>query len=125
MRQYKWLLILSILFSSFAMAKGVKQNVVFPKGQHGTTIGGSVIRGDQDTYILRAKAGQTMTVNITAPENNAAFVIYQPNRKTLPKAGEGDDANTWVGTLPTKGEYRIVVGGTRGNADYSLTIDIE
>ena len=122
MRQYKWLLILSILFSSFAIAKGVKQNVVFPKGQNGTTIDGSVIRGDQDIYILRANAGQTMRVSIT---DGAAFVIYQPNGKTLPNAGEGQDATLWEGKLPAKGAYKIEVGGIRGNAEYSLTIGIE
>lgn len=122
MRQYQWLLILSILLSSFAIAKGVKQNVVFPKGQQGTTIDGSVVRGDQDVYVLRANAGQTMRVSVTG---NAAFVIYQPNGKTLPNAGEGQDAILWEGILPVKGAYKIEVGGTRGNAEYSLTIGIE
>ncbi len=122
MRQYKWLLILSILFSSFAIAKGVKQNVVFPKGQNGTTIDGSLVRGDQDIYILRANAGQTMRVSVTG---DAAFVIYQPNGKTLPNAGEGQDATQWEGRLPAKGAYKIEVGGIRGNAEYSLTIGIE
>jgi len=124
-RHYKWLLILSILFSSFAMAKGVKQNVVFSKGQNETTIDGTVIRGDQNIYILRANAGQTMRVEITSSENNAAFVIYQPNGKTLPNADEGQDATLWEGKLPAKGTYKIEVGGTRGNAEYSLTIGIK
>jgi hypothetical protein len=125
MRHYKWLLILSILFSSFAIAKGVKQNIVFPKGQNGTTIDGTVVRGDRDTYSLRANAGQTMRVEITSTDNNAVFVIYQPNGKTLPNAGDGQDATLWEGKLPAKGAYNIEVGGTRGNADYSLTIAIE
>lgn len=125
MRRCQWWLMLVVLVSSFAMAKGIKQNVVFPKGQTGTTLYGSVLRGDQDTYVLYAKAGQTMSVSVTAPENNAAFVIYQPNRKTLSNAGEGDDATQWTGQLPAKGEYRIVVGGTRGNAEYSLTVEIQ
>lgn len=122
MNQIKWLLILSVLFSSVAFAKGIKQNVVFPKGQNGTTIDGNVIRGDQDVYILRAAVGQTMSIRVTG---DAAFVIYQPNGKTLPNAGEGQDATFWEGKLPTKGAYKIEVGGIRGNAEYSLTIGIE
>jgi hypothetical protein len=125
MNQIKWLLMLSILFSSFAFAKGVKQNVVFPKGENGTTIDRTVLRGDQDIYTLRANAGQTMRVEITSTENNAVFVIYQPNAQTLPNAGEGQDATFWEGKLPAKGAYKIEVGGTRGNADYSLTIVID
>ncbi len=122
MRQFKWLLILSVFFSSFVIAKGVKQNIVFPKGQQGTTIDGSLVRGDRDIYILRANAGQTMSVSVT---ENVAFVIYQPNGKTLPNAGEGQDATQWEGTLPTKGAYKIEIGGIRGNAEYSLTVSIE
>ena len=79
-----------------------------------------------------------MAVSITALEKNAAFTIYQPGYKagkdadgimeikgaTLQGAGEGDDATTWRGVLPTSGKYLILVGGTRGNATYKLKISI-
>jgi len=33
-----------------------------------------VIRGDEDTYLIRAKGGQKMSVKISSVERNAAFL---------------------------------------------------
>ncbi|MEY3219369.1 MAG: hypothetical protein RIT27_726 [Pseudomonadota bacterium] len=125
MRRFKWAMLLSLLLSHVVIAEGFKHNVVFPKGETSTILRGSVIRGDLDTYILYAKANQTMTVELASLQDNAAFTIYAPNGSTLPNAGEGDDATQWNGELPLKGKYKIVVGGTRGNAEYALTIQIQ
>ena len=91
-----------------------------------TTVSGSVIRGERSRYSVKAKAGQTLTVNITSSENNAVFQIYLPGEKeTLPGAGERDDATKWSGQIPADNEYIIVVGPTRGNASYTLTYSIK
>jgi hypothetical protein len=65
-----------------------------------------------------------MTVKVTALENNAAFQIKGPGGDYLEGAGEMDDATNVTLTLPRTGDYRIVVGGTRGNASYKLTVSI-
>ena len=108
------------------VADGVKQKIRFPRGTSSTTISGSVIRGDRDRYYLSATKGQTMTVKISAEEDNAVFQVYLPGEeKALPGAGDGDDATDWSGELPANAEYVIVVGGTRGNATYKLKVSIE
>ena len=90
-----------------------------------TTVSGSVIRGERARYSVKAKAGQTLTVNITSSESNAVFQIYFPGEKeTLPGAGERDDATKWSSRIPADNEYVIVVGPTRGNATYTLTYSI-
>ena len=108
-----------------AAADGVTKRVRFAKGKSSATLSGSVVRGDRDTYILGAKGGQRMTVKITSVENNAVFQIENPEGEYLENAGDGDDAMTWRGTLPDKGNYKIIVGGTRGNASYRLTVSIK
>jgi hypothetical protein len=106
--------------------QGVKRKVRFAKGASSTTIRNAVVRGDQDRYYIGAKAGQTMTVKITSTEKNAVFQIYfHGEEESLPGAGDGDDAMNWSGKLPIDNEYVIVVGGTRGNATYALTISIK
>lgn len=65
-----------------------------------------------------------MKVAITSIENNAVFQINNPHGDGLPGATEADDAMKWTGTLPDSGDYTIIVGGTRGNAAYTLTITI-
>lgn len=120
------LLVLFTVIALQANAAGVNKRVRFPRGANATTIAGSVIRGDRDRYLIGARAGQKMTVKISAEEQNAVFQIYQPgNSKTLAGAGEGQDATDWSGSLPVTGDYTIVVGGTRGNATYKLNVKIE
>lgn len=104
---------------------GVTKRIRFAKGQSSATVSASVIRGDRDAYIVGAKKGQKMTVKITALENNAAFTILTPGKKYLERAGELDDQTSWTGTLPAGGDYKIEVGGTRGNATYKLTVTIK
>lgn len=112
--------------AGFVFADGVTRKVRFAKGTSSTTIKGAVIRGDRDRYTVGAKAGQTMTVKITSLEKNAVFQIcFTGEQECLPGAGEGDDAMKWSGQLPVDSDYVIVVGGTRGNASYTLTISIK
>lgn len=110
--------------NAFAIGDGITKRVRFAKGKSSVTLSNSVIRGDRDTYIIGAKAGQTMTVRIAAVEKNAVFQIERPDGTHLDGAGEMDDATSISTTLPDSGDYRIVVGGTRGNASYRLTISI-
>jgi hypothetical protein len=111
---------------SSLLAQGVKKKIQFQRGSSSATMKGAVVRGDSDRYYLGAKKGQTMSVKITSEEDNAVFQVYLPGEEqTLSGAGEGDDAKDWSGDLPRDAEYVIVVGGTRGNATYSLTVSIE
>src|SRR3954468_8008464 len=82
----------------------------------------AVVRGDRDRYILHARAGQTLLVHITSEENNAVFDIYRPGgKRALENAQESMD---WSGALPRSGDYIIEVGGTRGNASYTLEVTV-
>lgn len=118
-------IVVVLSFAAATSADGVTKRVKFAKGKHSATISGAVIRGDLDTYLLGAAAGQTMTVSITSLEKNAAFTIETPDGGYLEGAGEMDDAMSFKGELPQKGDYKIVVGGTRGNATYKLTVSIK
>jgi len=116
----------STLALSSVLAQGVNKKIQFQRGSSSATVKGAVVRGDRDRYSLGAKKGQTMSVKITSLEDNAVFQIYLPGEEqALPKAGDGDDATDWSGELPQDAEYVIVVGGTRGNATYSLKVSIE
>ena len=117
------MLVLTLAFVT--SADGIKKRIKFPKGFSGVTLKGGVIRGDRDVYLLKAGKGQTMKVTITSTENNAVFQIYAPNTRALKGADETDDAMKWKGKLPLAGDYQIVVGGTRGNASYSIIVEVE
>ncbi len=99
---------------------GGKTTVVkFRKGQTSATYENAVIRGDRDTYILDASGGQQMSGNISSLEDNAVFDITAPNGRTLVS-----ETRNWSGQLPADGKYKIVVGGTRGNATYKVSFSL-
>src|SRR3712207_5389318 len=94
------LLAVALSFATMTSADGVRKRIKFPKGKHSATVSGNVIRGDQDTYIVGARAMQSMSVKVTALENNAAFQIQAPDGSYLSGAGEMDDATNWSDKLP-------------------------
>lgn len=107
-------------------AAEIAKNITFVKGQSLAVVKSSVVRGDRDVYILRVRAGQAMSVNLTAIESNAAFSIYAPKSETpIPGTEEENDVASWSGAISTSGAYRIVVGGTRGNATYKLRVSVK
>lgn len=111
--------------ASITSADGITKRIKFARGKSSATVSNSVVRGDRDTYIIGAKAEQMMTVKITSLENNAVFQVMGPDGAYLQDAGEEDDATGVTNSLPYDGDYRVVVGGTRGNATYKLTVSIK
>jgi hypothetical protein len=80
---------LALTLTGAAFAAGVNQQIKFARGRTSTTIEQSVLRGERDHYVLRARAGQKLQVSISALQKNAAFQIYLPGRKKMLKgAGE-------------------------------------
>jgi len=111
--------------------------ITFPAGAATAEISGDVVRGGRDLRVLSANAGQNLTARITAPENNAVFQLYLPGAQTawrdgmlevtgtpLPGTEEGQDARSWQGRLPVSGSYLFVIGGTRGNSGYRLSVTL-
>ena len=96
------------------------RRIQFARGTSSATIENAVVRGTRDTYLLNARAGQKMTVTITSLENNAVFDIIAPNRRIIKQ-----EATSGSFTLPKTGDYRVIVGGTRGNATYKLQVSIK
>jgi hypothetical protein len=115
------------------------KKIFFATGSTRGTVGGQVLRGSRALHSLAANEGQFMTVTLTAPDDNVVFQIYEPGTmlgrdadgvlefhgKALAGTGEGHDTTRWSGRLPVTGTYLIAVGGTRGNARYSMDIRIE
>jgi hypothetical protein len=114
--------------------------IFFATGSSSGTEGGHALRGERKLYSVKIPpGGATLTVTLTAPDNNAVFQIYEPGTtvgrdddgllefhgKALHGAEEGEDATRWSGQLKRAGVYLIVVGATRGNAKFSMDVKIE
>ncbi|MBI4805566.1 MAG: hypothetical protein HY795_10060 [Desulfovibrio sp.] len=120
-------ILLCFVFSVAENAHAKNQAIKFQTGSTSATVKGSVLRGERAIYLVGAKASQTMVVEISSTEKNAVFQLRIPGKGEhyLPGAGEEDDATSWRGALPQAGTYKIIVGGTRGNAEYSLRVEIK
>ena len=113
--------------------------IFFARGSSSGTVGGQVLRGERALYSLKAAKGQSLTVTLTTPDDNAVFQIYEPDTaigrdadgllefkgQPLEGAEGGRDTTRWQGRLPRTGTWLIVVGSTRGNARYSMDVKVE
>ena len=113
--------------------------IFFASGSSRGTVGGHVMRGQYDLYSLAGEAGQTMSLTLTAPDDNAVFQIYRPGTtigrsaegviefkgQPLRTAGDGEVITRWSGRLPDRGTYLLAIGSTRGQARYSMDIRLD
>ncbi|MEG4580179.1 hypothetical protein QUA71_11280 [Microcoleus sp. MON1_C5] len=96
-----------------------QQEIQFKRGASSAEVKGGVARGEVMIYLINAKQGQTMNVEIQSVEGNAAFKVVDPNTNAV---AEGE--KSWSGEVPQTGQYQIVVGTERGGASYTLSVSI-
>ncbi|MDJ0845241.1 hypothetical protein [Crocosphaera sp.] len=115
---------LNPIFAQVQTSKIIAQSdrirrIQFEQGEISATLEDGVIRGTRNTYLLGANESQIMTIALTSLENNAVFNLVAPNYTIL----QQEVTNTHL-ILPANGDYKIIVGGTRGNANYKLYVEI-
>ncbi|MET7768422.1 hypothetical protein [Nocardia sp. NPDC005366] len=108
----------AVAFAGAAEA-GVCTRVEFAPGTSDAVIDGAVVRGDADSYFFEARRGQVLNTTLTSVEGNANFSIASPEGAALVV----EDAWTEI-VLPSDGLYRVTVAPTRGNATYTLYVEI-
>lgn len=94
--------------------------ISFEKGARSAFVEGAAVRGEQATYLIALRAGQELEIAISSTENNAVFAVFPPASE-VPLA---DEVGRRKGRLEKTGDYKIVVGGTRGNATYKLNATV-
>jgi hypothetical protein len=99
---------------------GQAKRIEFNAGASSGVVKGSIIRGERSVYLLGAKRGQTMSIDVASTESNAVFDLVGTDGKTVTQ-----EATSWNGVLATDGDYQIVVGGTRGNVEYTMKVEIK
>jgi hypothetical protein len=106
-------------------AKGtnVERKIKFAKGKSTATVKDSIAdRNTTHSWIVGAKAGQTMTVVFSSPRKDVDFCIGFPN------GGMPEDScskRKWTIELPEDGNYELIIDSKRENTPYSLTVTIK
>ena len=106
-----------------AQTGGQPTVVKFEKGRTTAVLKGKADNAHGFTYILAAKAGQTMTAHVTSASGLAIFSVTAPGG-----AVEGAlEVKDWSGPLPDTGNYLIAVWNKRKRGQaipYTLEITI-
>ncbi len=99
------------------------QRIAFPPGGITTTLQGSLAPNAMDRYVLRASAGQTLTLKVTSPQNQAVVMAWDADGLML--IPDRADATTWIGRLPATQDYYINVwSSSTTNLGYVLQVTI-
>ncbi len=102
-----------------------KSEVQFQPGNFGTMVNGAIIGNEYVDYMLGAKAGQEMFVELTVDGSNGNGTVYF---NILPPGSTGEaiyvgsmDGNSTTVTLPKDGQYAIRVYQMGNDADTGKT----
>ena len=101
--------------------KPASRRLQFKRGTSSTTVTGKVSIALPDTFLVGARAGQVMTVKLTALRKSVRFLLMSPTTRNL----VADNAREWTGILPETGDYYIIVDADERNSTYSMTITIK
>jgi len=91
----------------------------FARGRTTAVVKNTVRLCTSHEYRLRARTGQTMSVNL-ATGGRTSFTVVAPGGDTLEGA---DGVKSWSGELPADGRYSIQIG-TDATAAYTLEVTI-
>lgn len=106
---------------SYRLQVIIPERISFAAGAISAAVLGGVGVAETHHYILRAGAGQTMTVKVTSPTNSVLPTIYGLDGTVLKRALDG--LSEWQGKLPSTQEYRIdLVSGKLATYKMEVTI---
>ena len=101
-------------------SKPSSRRVQFKRGASSATVQSKVSVALSDTWLIGARAGQVMTVQLTGPRNVRFMLMTSRTTTSL-----ADNTRSWTGTLPETGDYLILVDTDARSAAYSMTISIK
>lgn len=102
-------------------SKPASRRLQFKRGTSQTTVQGKVSIALPDTYLVGARAGQVMTVKLTARGKAVRFMVMSPSTRSL----VADNARDWMGVLAESGDYTIIIDADERSSAYSMTVSIK
>jgi hypothetical protein len=119
-----FVLLLSSVVPAAAQQESKVIRVRFAKGATSRTYKGSVSHST-NTYVVKARKGQVMTVAVSSSDGEALFSISQQPAPDTDPVEIAADRKQWTSRLTNSGDYDISVGASRSVATYTLTITVK
>jgi hypothetical protein len=105
--------------TNYSLQVVIPARIKFAPGATSASVQGRVSGGAIVRYLLRAMAGQTMTVVITSPHQDVLLTIWGlTDGQPLVRSVSG--ATSWTGVLPATQDYVIDAVSVGGNTTYTL-----
>ncbi|MGE5263217.1 MAG: hypothetical protein ACM3S0_07525 [Acidobacteriota bacterium] len=99
------------------------KRITFQPGATSATVQGTTATPGHDRFVLRALAGQTMTVKVSSTPGDVIVIIYGADGNVLISDHAG--ATSWTGQLPTTQDYMIDTRSIGSAAvNFTLTVTI-
>jgi hypothetical protein len=109
--------------ASFVLGVNIPYRITFDPGAISASVDGKITAKEPVMYIIRAQAGQTMTVKLTSPSNGVALTIYGiEDGSPLVRADFG--LSEWTGNLNLTQDYMIMVMPSVDNTTFTMTVTI-
>ncbi len=108
---------------TYSLTVKTPQPVNLASDANSVTLAGKTLNGILYSYALSLSAGQTVSVNLSAPSGEAGIDIYGLSTGTILSATAA--ASTWTGVLPQTQVYVVEVFPTHSQeVDYSLSLSV-
>lgn len=97
--------------------------IQFAAGATSATVRGNLAASESDQYLLRAQAGQTLSLNLAFSQGQAILVVWGQDGDVL--LSDHAEASSFQMVLPTTQDYYIQVHGRPdGSTAYTMTVTI-
>jgi hypothetical protein len=120
---------LSLMLITFAFTGGIQakaqtpKRIQFAKGKTSTTVKGST-GADGTTYVVRAKSGQKLVLNLT-PAQKVGIKVETDGRFGQTVLLREERGGSYEVGLEESGDYTIFIGSTDGKpVSFTLTVSI-
>ncbi len=97
--------------------------IVFGGGERSARFVGTTQAFGLDVYTLFAEAGQTLSVNVTSPNDDVFLSIYGQEQGS-PLVRSVDEVANWSGVVPVTQEYAINVFAIGLQTEYTLLVEL-
>jgi len=127
----RYLLVLAIA-SALAVTRAPEaagqERIAFARGATSSRVSGSVKGDASKRYVIGAKAGQTLTIELKPSRKSLYYNVTKAGASAAMRIGSSETDNRWTTTLPSDGDYVIDVYFMRNEARRgtaaSFTLDV-
>ena len=130
MKKFLVCLLAGALLTGTALTAEAAKQIAFGKGKSSASVSGKVQGSNDVDYVIRASAGQTMTVDFKAGKGAAYFNVLPPGSTGEAIFVGSSEGNHFKAALPSDGDYTIrvyLMGGAKDSdkpVTYTLKVGI-